>query len=383
MLTPLAAALALITTPLALAPTEPAPTDVTLAWTSEAHTEAVITWNETGDVRNRIDIVFADGRTTNIASKFAEAGQPNRVPLSGGLFDQDYRVLVRVVDADGAELSEPASSPEFDTDREPPAVITSVAPQEDGTVVMKWKAGAYTDPNPGDPLDVAPALPYRYVPIASQPFFNEYDQLGPATAETTFVVPARQSPMRVGLRNVPNEWYGYNGISAGVDGAQLTAKIPSTVATGGTLRVTGKAIRTARACDPGPCWSEETPDTGRALLVQSRSSEGTPWRNVATGKAGSDGAFSIPVKFDGAADFRVVATAIPSAGGDARARTFAATDVTHVTAGTGSGNGGEGDGGEGGGLPITGTPVVWIAVAGGLLVVLGALFAVFGRRRRG
>jgi hypothetical protein len=35
-------------------------------------------------------------------------------------------------------------------------------------------------------------------------------------------------------------------------------------------------------------------------------------------------------------------------------------------------------GGQGGGLPITGTPVMWIALAGGLLVVPGVVFATLG-----
>ncbi|MBU2665743.1 hypothetical protein KOI35_19725 [Actinoplanes bogorensis] len=360
-----------------LAPTEPAPTNVTLAWTSAAHTEAVITWDETGDVRNQIDIVFADGRTTHIASKFAEAGQPNRVPLFAGLFDQDYRILVRVVDADGAELSEPASSPEFDTDREPAATITLVQPREDGSILMRWKPGAYTDPNPGDPLDVPADLPYRYRPVASQPSFNEYDQLAEPTTETSFVVPAREAPMRVGLRNVPNEWYGYNGISAAVEGTKLTGVV---TATGGTVRATGKAVRTVRACDPGPCWTEDNADNGRALTLQSRAGAGSPWQTVATGRTRADGSYSLAGDFAGAAGYRVVAPAV-SATGEGTARTFAATPVVAVAGGDGPAGGG-GGGSGGGGLPITGTPVMWIAIGGGLLVLLGVLFAVLGRRTR-
>jgi len=126
--------------PVALrAPSAPAPVNVTLAWTSEAHTAAVISWEETGDVRNKIDIVGADGSPTFIASQFAEAGQPNQVPMFPGLSDASYRVVVRVVDAAGTELSDPARSPEFDTDREPPPVMKSVVPREDGSIRMTWE----------------------------------------------------------------------------------------------------------------------------------------------------------------------------------------------------------------------------------------------------
>ncbi|GAA2628978.1 hypothetical protein [Paractinoplanes durhamensis] len=78
----LVAAAALGGAPIALAaPTEPAPTDVTSAWNSSAHDGATITWSETGDVRNRVDIVAADGTTIGQNPQFTEAGQPNEVPL--------------------------------------------------------------------------------------------------------------------------------------------------------------------------------------------------------------------------------------------------------------------------------------------------------------
>lgn len=64
------------------------------------------------------------------------------------------------------------------------------------------------------------------------------------------------------------------------------------------------------------------------------------------------------------------------------AQSFAATTATTVRGVTGSG-GGSGSGGQGGGgLPITGAPVASIAVAGGLLVLLGGVLAMAGRRRR-
>jgi len=48
---------------------------------------------------------------------------------------------------------------------------------------------------------------------------------------------------------------------------------------------------------------------------------------------------------------------------------------------TGNGNG-NGNGTASGSLPVTGTPILPIAVAGAVLVLLGALALLFGRRGR-
>nr|WP_221376065.1 hypothetical protein [Actinoplanes polyasparticus] len=92
MLANLAAVLATIPAPVALAPTEPAPTDVQLAWASAEHRNFAVTWDEAGDYRNRIDIEPVDGEPANLAGQFTEPGQPNRVVLDTGLFDVDYRI---------------------------------------------------------------------------------------------------------------------------------------------------------------------------------------------------------------------------------------------------------------------------------------------------
>jgi hypothetical protein len=65
--------------------------------------------------------------------------------------------------------------------------------------------------------------------------------------------------------------------------------------------------------------------------------------------------------FDGGADQVAAATAPPTSGS------------------TGNGNG---NGTASGSLPVTGTPILPIAVAGAVLVLLGALALSFGRRGR-
>nr|WP_221379003.1 hypothetical protein [Actinoplanes polyasparticus] len=360
----------------ALAPTVPAPSDVRLAWTSAAQTDVAITWDETGATRNRLTLVRAgDGGTANVEPKLVEADQPDRALLWQGLHDTDFRVRVVAVDAAGAEISEPAFSPVFDTDRGPAARVVSVVPREDGSILMTWRPGTYTDPNPGDPLDTPG--PFRYIPIASMFEFNEYEQLAPPTTATSFVVPPRPGPVDVGLRTAPNGWYGYTDVGAPVQGNRLTATIPGEATIGGTVTVTGRAFKLNRLCDRGPCPTVEEDDAGRELRLQERAGTTAGWRTVATTKARQDGTYTLEVPFTGTRHYRVVAPVVglPPA---RVAQLFAATTATTTTGVSGPAGGG----GSGGGLPITGAPVVAVALGGGLLVAVGAVLALTGRRRQ-
>lgn len=377
--------------PAALAPIAPAPANVRVAWTSAARTDVAITWDEAGATRNRLTLVRADdGVTHNVEPKLVEADQPNRALLWQGLYDTDFRVRVVAIDADGAEVGEPAFSPVFDTDRDPAARLVSVVPREDGSILMSWRPGTSTDPNPGDPLDTPD--PVRYIPVASVFEFNEYEELAAPTTATSFVVPPRRTPVDVGLRTAPNGWYGWTGATASVAGDRLTVTIPRRATIGGTVTVTGRAVKLGRLCDLGPCPTVEEDDAGRELRLQERAGA-TGWRTVATTKARKGGTYTFRVPFAGTRDYRVVAPVVALPPGAViagrAARVFAATAVTTTTGvpgpaggGTGDGGGAGDGGGSGGGLPITGAPVAALAVGGGLLVGIGAALALIGRRRR-
>jgi len=363
--------LAAVAALLASAPTEPAPANVHLAWVSAAHEEFAVTWAETGEVRNKIDLLAPDGTALAIASRFTEPGQPDRVTIgTSGLFGQSFIVRVTVVDAADDELSGPADSPEFDTDRTAPPVITGAVPRVDGSIVLTWMPGRYLDPNPGDPLDLPAEEPPRYVPVASAPTMNDYYPVGrEVRGAGSLVIKDRPAPVSVGLRNVPNEWYGYGGATVKISGAKLTAKMPSAATIGGRLTVTGTATEVLRYCDPGPCWTGDRPGKDRALKLQTRT--GLKWRTVATTRARADGTYRFTTAFAATGDYRVVAPPVAWKPDD-RGLAYVETAARTVT--------GKAD--DAAGLPITGTPVMRMAVAGGLLVVLGAVFAVAGRLRR-
>ncbi|MEU8813944.1 hypothetical protein [Actinoplanes sp. NPDC048796] len=364
-----------------LAPAEPAPTNVTVAWAPD-HSEVVVTWDETGDVRNGVEVVNPDGSPSGVAWRLVEAGQPNRLPLPdyGGSHYHDLRVAVTVVDENDQVISEPGLSPVFDTNGPPQPVIETVVPREDGTVAFTWRSGVEVDTTPNDPLDLPAPVPARFVPVASYSNFNDYEVLAaePITA-TSFVVPARDTPYNVGVRTAPNEWT-FNGVSAPVDGTRVTATIPKKVAPGGRLTVTGRALYLTRACDPGPCWSIENDDAGRLLRLQARTGEGAAWQNVATARARADGKFTLSVKSPGSRDYRVVAPPVARAA-NRDAKAYFATPVTRTKETPPTAGGDTGGTGGGGGLPITGSSVAGTTLGGSLLVAFGAALLLTGRRR--
>lgn len=114
--------------------------------------------------------------------------------------------------------------------------------------------------------------------------------------------------------------------------------IPRQAAIGGTVTVTGKAVKLNRICDPGPCPTYEEDDAGRELRLQERTGATAAWQTVATTKARKDGTYALTTPFAGTRDYRVVAPAVSSAPGRT-AQVFAATAVTTTTGVTGPAEG--------------------------------------------
>jgi hypothetical protein len=345
---------------------------VTVAWTSPAHDDVVVTWTEDGDVRDRVDIVRMDGAPPGAAPTIVEAGQPNRSPLPGKLSGSDVRITVTVIDEAGKPVSEAGSSPVFDMDPPPKPVLRSVAPREDGTVRMSWVPGTAKDDTPGDPLDYDPGTP-RFLPIAADPDFNATRPLAKASTATSFTVAATQKyPTYVGVWAEPNFW-GLTGDAVEVAGTEVNASFPRSATIGAALRVTGTVTQLHRACDPGPCWAMSGPDAGRVVTLQSRARAGAAWATVATAKTTSKGVFRFLITFPGARDYRVIAAPVAYPAQPA-ARVFAGTRASTIRA-VASGS----DGGPS--LPITGAPIARTAAAGGLLVLFGIALAGAARRR--
>ncbi|SNY14970.1 hypothetical protein SAMN05421748_1011252 [Paractinoplanes atraurantiacus] len=344
MLGNLIAALAL-TAPVAGTPVtleaEPAPTNVTVAWASPTHDKVVITWDETGDVRNRIEAVNADGSPANYP-QFAEAGQPNRLEVDkfsvAAGESGDVRIAVTVTGPTSEAISEPGLSPAFDTDMPPAPVLTSVEPLTDGTIKVNWTPGQVrADVNPGDPLDVPAVQPPLFVPVE---LFTDPRELSEPSTATSFVFGGPASAITaVGVHTV-NEWTvnGYLGWRAtasygDVAGTRVTATIPRTSPAGKKLTITGKAIMIRSFCDSGlRCQTYEYDDAGRSLRLEYRTGAGAAWRTVATTKAGADGKYTVSTTFPGIGEYRVVAPVVIG-NGDKLAQAPFTTAATRVRPG--------------------------------------------------
>ncbi|MEU8813942.1 hypothetical protein [Actinoplanes sp. NPDC048796] len=300
-------------------PTEPAPANVTVAWASPDHRNVVITWDETGDVRNRIQSVYADGSPANYPL-WAEAGRPNRIEVDkfsvaageGG----DVRIAVTVAGPASEPASDPGLSPIFDTDMPPAPVLTSVEPHADGTITVNWTpVRPRADVTPGDPLDVPAVDPPLFVPVE---LITDPRELSAPSPATSFVFPGPAAAITaVGVHTV-NEWTvnGYLGWRASasygqVAGTRVTATVPRTAPVGRKLTVTGKAIMIRSFCDSGlRCDTYEYDDAGRLLRLEYRTGAGAAWRTVATTKAGADGKYSLGATFPGIGEYRVVAPVV-------------------------------------------------------------------------
>ncbi|MFC3735894.1 hypothetical protein [Paractinoplanes deccanensis] len=404
------------------APAEPAPTNVTVAWASPAHKEIVITWDETGDFRNQVALVNTAEPNSFVSRQIVAAGQPDRLVVKNdwnlltSLNNFDAVFTVTAVDASGTAISEAGKSPVFDTATPPRPVLTSVLPGEDGTVKMTWTPGtAKPDTTPNDPLDAPADGPQQFVPYYIAGSADQPVPAGEPTTGTSFVVKAGIPTLFTVGVYAPNEWtdpvqpWSTSGAQVFLFDTRITATIPKSVPAGGKLTVTGKAIRKYQNCSRYICNTVQDEFAGRLLHLEARTGATGAWKTVATTNADKAGTFTFTVANPATADYRVVApVAEGTSNGDKAALTYFATAPATVTAGsaTGGGNtpggdqpgtdqpggepgtdqpGGEpGTGGTGGGdsLPITGAPIVWISVAGGLLLLVGAAFFLTGRLRR-
>jgi hypothetical protein len=361
----------------AAAPGDPEVTDVTLGWTTsvEGYPLVQVTWQETGPLRNRVDVVEADG-TMSLTGATVEADQPDRSTLPPRLISgtATYRVAVRTLDDDGVPVGVPALSPVFDTTWPLAVRLDGVNPRADGTVELRWTPRRPApDTTPGDPLDEPVENPPLATPIVSNRSAYAHDELSDPVAGPSFVVPAgHRPPLLYGLKTV-NKW-GEAVATVEVAGTTLTATVPARAADGAPVRVTGTVRESLRACDLKVCWPVAGPEEGRTLQLQVRTGPGGGWRVAATARSSAEGTYRFTVISPGTRQYRVVAPPVTS-GDKGGARGFAASAPVMTTSEPATGGAGAADGGDS--LPITGAS----GGTGVLLVVLGVLLRAAGRRR--
>lgn len=291
----------------------PAPVDVTIGWSSAAHTAVVVTWRDPGGpVANAVSLRrVEDNAVWELQAVAADA--PDRVEVSVSWLNAGTSVLrieVTAVDSDGS-AGPPASSPAFDTSVQG-LRFTRAEPRFDTSFDLAWRPWLDPDTTPGDPLDLPPT-PVRYTVYASHTQAG-WDLLrGPSDA-TQFVVPApRGTPYWIEVIPSPNEWGRSYDVSLRPVRTTLTTDIPARATSGRPVVVTGRADHVTRICDPGVCWQPTDPAAMRAVTLEARAGTAGPWRTAARVVTGRDGAFRFAVAAGPAGmwQYRVVAPNLP------------------------------------------------------------------------
>jgi hypothetical protein len=303
----LAAALGLLMTVGLVSPAQaadPAPTNVKVAWTNAAHTHVRVTWDETGSVPNRAFPQYPTGLGWLTPVTAADG---NQVDLSVAQFDSAPVVRVAVY-AGGNESTSPAGvSVAFDTLLRGTPVIDSLTAAAGNQFTMKWHAGADpVDPNPGDPLDLAPG-PHRFQVYASLATVTIWDLVVDAGVATSATFkPIDAPPIGVSVRDY-NEWSD-SYAAAGVDvdtGRFGSMSVPAATTYGQPTVITGQLQRFTRRCDPGPCWAERIVDTPRPVVLHARADAASPWYVVGVVQSTATGAFRFAPVAWGTRQYRV------------------------------------------------------------------------------
>ena len=294
-------------TPAAAAP--PAPTDVTISWASDAHTNVVVTWRDAVPVANRVTLRWV--HYTDVEElRTVPADAPDRIEVRASSLPVGAVLQIEVTAVDGAGTAgAPAASPVFDTDT--PAVrFTTMAPRFDASVELAWRPHT-GDATPDDPLDL-PVAPVQYFVYAST-MWGDYDRLSGPSDETRLVVPPRELPSSVIVGTTANEWGRLDGPGIRLLRTTITTDIPARATAGRPVLLTGSAEHGSRACDPGICWAEDRPAVGRAVTLEARAGTAGSWRTVArtiTDRAGGF-RFSVTAGAAGVWQYRIIAPNVP------------------------------------------------------------------------
>ncbi len=332
--------------------TDPAPTNVTVAWATSAHKSILITWDETGDVENVVTLQDRSGTVDIYGPQDVPAGQPNREVLpadAGGTM----RAAVVIGKPGSTPLSDPGYSVYFDTSAPPKPTLTSVVPRADGTVTITWTKNTVPDTTPGDPLDL-PEAPVGYT-VYTNSYPNNFDDLvpvGPTTTSTSEVLPHVASPYFVWIQTTSNEW----GYSSSSDITVGTTKVTIARSAGAT-ELTGIVSAVELACDQVTCDLAPWPSPGRTVSLEAHSGSG--WSTVDSAKTSSTGRYTFHVRPSETTAYRVVVAPMEWHGNaNETLAGFAMTSGTVSVTGTAPAGGTQpiGDGATPTSTPDTGLP---------------------------
>jgi len=326
-------ALAAIVGPMLMIPgctLEPAPAAVTIGWSDSSRRGITVSWDESGDVPNKISI---EGVVTASPAylKYTKAGEPNTVTLPRSAFpvDGNYRIAVTHGTPAGGSVSRPGYSPMFDTDG--PVAPTVVSALRSGNAVLvRWRAGSQTeDYTPGDPLDL-PKAKQLFSPAVGRAG-KALQILGRNTSATQRLLKNVRPPYRFQVL-AANEWGSVWGAEVTADTTAVKVQIPATAAYGLSTVVRGQVTQNRLVCQTERCTVQPVPaSAGLPVVLHARDRESGPWRAVghATTKVG--GYYVISGPSPGTRMYRVVAPTTIRAAASISVGSTSAARVTRVS----------------------------------------------------
>jgi hypothetical protein len=283
---------------------DPAPTDVKVAWAPKGRAAVLVTWKDNGQP-NRITIEGVLSESPSYV-KYIPAGDPNQweIPTSAFPPDGNYKVAVGTGTSQGGVTSKLTKSPVFDTDGPVRPSAAAVAKQGRG-VLIRWSVPvAPQDFTPNDPLDVKGKKTQRYVPMIGRPG-QMLKVIGPATTSNRQVIKSIKPPYTFQLRT-QNEWNtSIGGQVLGLT-SSINAAVPSLAQFSVPIRVRGRVILHQVGCElESPCTSKRATPAGVPVVVLTQVAPGARWTPAARGSTTAGGYYDIAVPTGGSRPYKI------------------------------------------------------------------------------
>jgi hypothetical protein len=286
---------------------EPAPTDVAVAWADASHQMVRVTWKESGSQPNKVSVAGVAAAPPDVV-QYIDADVPNSTLIRALDFPKDgtFRVSVVLGSLSGGITSKPGLSPMFDTDGPAAPLLASVGTPRTGGVQVDWRPGPpVEDFTPGDPLDLnTPST--AFVPTVSGAGPHRARPLTAAGKANRHVIKGIQPPFLFTVR-ATNEWGATDGASVVADTTTTTAAFPARTVFSLSTPIRGRVIRNRLVCRAGNCAPQPMPGPGLPVVLQARADSSKPWSAVATTWTRDGGAFNFAPQSPGTRQYRVLA----------------------------------------------------------------------------
>lgn len=286
---------------------EPAPTDVAVAWADASHASVRVTWKESGDQPNKISVEGVAAAAPDIV-QYIPAEAANTVLLRALDFPKDgtFRVSVVIGSLSGGITSKAALSPMFDTDGPAAPVLGSVSSVKGG-VLVNWRPGqAGEDFTPGDPLDVKKPV-ITFGAMVNGAGAQGLKPLAAAGRTQRQLIKGVRPPYLFNVRAV-NEWGSTYGASVVADTTTTSAAYPRLTVFSLATPIRGRVTRHRLTCHDGTCAPVAMPGPGLPVVLQARADASKPWAAVSSTRTRAGGTFYFAPRSPGARQYRAVAT---------------------------------------------------------------------------